>query len=159
MTSRSDSTPIPFADISITMPSAPFVLTNGKIQPTTPQNTIDATLGFETAYPSFFQGSTGQLVVVTPPKHYTGPVQLNYLLNDPKYQILGLAFEPVGAGQVGQREFRTVALNRTEISSVMTVTDTLTPADANVTFTYGILVQEVATGYIGLIDPQIHDQP
>ena len=158
MTTQTD--PIPYADITITMPTTPFVSTNGMVDPATARNTINATLAFSTpsAYASFFAGSTGQLIIVTPPPGYTGQVQLNYKLASTAFTLLGLAFEPA-AGDVGQREFRTVALNRNDLGSVMTVSDMLVPSDASVTFTYGILVQDVATGAIGLIDPQIHDKP
>lgn len=99
----------------------------------------------------------GQTIVVTVPKGYLGSVQLTYQLPDPKYVMLGSAFKGPNGG-VGRIEFRDVVIERDVYGSQLMVTDACMNVCNNIEFTYVILVQEVATGNIGLIDPGIENE-
>jgi hypothetical protein len=55
-------------------------------------------------------------------------------------------------------EFRDVQLNRDPFESQMTVTDSCNPIFDGQDFKYVILVQEVKTGNIGLIDPDVETE-
>lgn len=94
----------------------------------------------------------GESLVVTTPKGYAGSVQLTYQLPDPRYALLGIAFKNPNGG-VGRVEFRSVGISRDIYGSQMTVTDSCVNPLDGVDYTYVILVQEVASGNIGLIDP------
>lgn len=96
----------------------------------------------------------GESITVTVPKDYTGSVQLTYQLFDSRYVLLGLAFETPGE-DAGLTEFSTLAINRDTTSSQIVVTDDCIPEMTGVHYGYVILVQEAATGAIGLIDPEI----
>ena len=99
----------------------------------------------------------GESIVVTVPSGYLGAVQLTYQLPDPKYVLLGLAFDGPNGG-VGRLEFRSVAINRDVYGSQLTVTDACMNVCVGIDYTYVILVQEVASGNIGLIDPGIENE-
>ena len=99
----------------------------------------------------------GQSITITIPRHYKGSVELIYQLPDPRYVLLGAAFKAPN-GDVGRQEFRDVDVDRDAISSQMTVVDTCDPRFFKVDFSYVILVQEVATGNIGLIDPDVETE-
>jgi hypothetical protein len=103
-----------------------------------------------------FSGN-GETIVVTVPSGYLGSVQLTYQLPDPKYVLLGLAFKGPNGG-VGRLEFRSVAINRDVYGSQLTVTDACVNQCVGIEYTYVILVQEVASGNIGLIDPGIENE-
>ncbi len=94
----------------------------------------------------------GESIRVTIPQGYTGSTQLTYQLFDSRYVLLGLAFETPDAGRT---EFSALAINRDTTSSQIIVTDDCDPACAGIQYNYVILVQEVATGAIGAIDPDI----
>lgn len=106
--------------------------------------------------PPVFSGD-GQSIKITVPKGYTGSVQLIYQLPDPRYMLLGVAFKAPN-GDVGEMEFRDVSINRDAYGSQMTVTDSCVSECDHVTYSYVILVQEVATANIGLIDPEIETE-
>ncbi len=97
----------------------------------------------------------GKLTVTVP---VNTEVQIDYQLPDPRYVLLGIAFNPNGPG-AGRQEFPTVTLNRTVAGSTMSVLDESLPASQGVDYTYVILVQQVATGFIGMIDPDIENEP
>jgi len=99
----------------------------------------------------------GQFIKVTVPKNYAGEVELIYQLPDPRYVLLGAAFKSPKGG-VGRMEFRGVALSRDPYGSQMVVTDTCDESSNKINFSYVILVQEVATGNIGLIDPDVETE-
>jgi hypothetical protein len=99
----------------------------------------------------------GDKIIITVPKGYDGSVQLIYQLPDAKYVLLGAAFKGPNGG-VGREEFRNIAINRDPFGSEMTVTDSCMDECSNVTYSYVILVQEVETANIGLIDPEIETQ-
>jgi hypothetical protein len=98
-----------------------------------------------------FSGN-GESIVVTTPKGYAGSVQLTYQLPDPRYVLLGIAFKNPNGG-VGRVEFRSVGISRDIYGSQMTVIDSCVNPLDGVDYTYVILVQEVVSGNIGLIDP------
>jgi hypothetical protein len=86
-----------------------------------------------------------------------GPLQLNFTLNDPDHVLLGVAFASnVMLGSIGRSTFPTILINRTAEGSSMTVTDQ-NSKDAR--YDYVILVQSLASGEIGLIDPAIENEP
>lgn len=99
----------------------------------------------------------GNTITITVPAGYEGSVQLIYQLPDSKYVLLGAAFKGPNGG-VGREEFRNIALNRDPYGSEMTVTDSCMDQADTVTYSYVILVQEVATANIGLIDPDIETE-
>jgi len=99
----------------------------------------------------------GQSITITVPKNYKGSVQLIYQLPDPRYMMIGAAFKSPHGG-VGQLEFRSVSINRDPYGSQMTVTDDCIQQSDKVEYSYVILVQEVSTANIGLIDPDIETE-
>ena len=99
----------------------------------------------------------GETIIVTVPNKYAGTVEITYQLPDPRYVLLGLAFKGANGG-VGRVEFRSVSIKRDVYGSQMTVADACLDRYNGVEFTYVILVQEVATGNIGLIDPGIENE-
>lgn len=103
--------------------------------------------------PNTFTGD-GKSITITVPKGYDGSVQIIYQLPDPAYVLLGVAFKGPNGG-VGREEFRTVGINRDDYGSVMVVTDECMNEAYGVTYSYVILVQEVSTANIGLIDPDV----
>ena len=56
---------------------------------------------------------------------------------------------------VGIDEFPSIALSRSEGTSLLAVTDDYTKSDDDITFDYLILIQHTTTGNIGAIDPRI----
>ena len=99
----------------------------------------------------------GEFIVITVPKGYQGSVQLTYQLPDARYVLLGCAFKGPNGG-VGRLEFRDVMVQRDIYGSQLIVTDACMHVCNGIEFTYVILVQEVATGNIGLIDPGIENE-
>lgn len=116
---------------------------------------ISSTLALTAGDPQVFNLSDDTLTITVPP---STSVVVNYVLNDARYVLLGIAFNPHGPG-AGRQEFPSVTLNRTTTNSQMAVTDVSLPAAQGVPYTYVILVQEVATGSIGIIDPDIENEP
>ena len=107
--------------------------------------------------PGMFTGD-GQNLTVNLANAQPGQVQLNLKLNNANYVLIGVAFTPSTVGGVGRTEFPVIANNRTSTSSLLTITDTCDPTDNNVNFNYGIVVQQVATGQIGIIDPRVRTE-
>lgn len=99
----------------------------------------------------------GQSITITVPRSYQGSVQLVYQLPDPRYVLLGAAFKAPD-GDVGLREFRDISVDRDPSGSQMTVTDDCVQQCYNVDYSYVILVQEVATANLGLIDPDVETE-
>jgi hypothetical protein len=99
----------------------------------------------------------GESITITVPKGYAGSVQLTYQLPNPRYVLLGLAFKGAKGG-VGQLEFRSVSIQRDTFGSQLTVTDSCLNKFNDVNYDYVILVQEVATANIGLIDPDVQTE-
>jgi hypothetical protein len=97
----------------------------------------------------------GDNIVVTVPEINPGTVVLNFTLDVPLYTLLGLAFVPSSDDGVGINEFPSIALSRSEGTSLLAVTDDYTKSDDDITFDYLILIQHTTTGNIGAIDPRI----
>lgn len=78
---------------------------------------------------------------------------------DPGYVLLGVAFAAnAGDITVGMHTFPKIVLKRLPTSSSMTVTDQ--PQEEGLQhYGYVILVQCIASGEIGMIDPEIKNQP
>ncbi len=87
------------------------------------------------------------------------PVQIQYQLNDPAYVLVGIAFKPMGAPGAGRLEFPVVTATRTPLSSSLVVQDASLASLQGIDFSYVIVVQQVATGFIGIIDPDIENDP
>lgn len=96
----------------------------------------------------------GESITITIPKGYQGSVQLIYQLPNPQYMLLGAAFK-CDSTSVGQVEFPTMAISRDPYGSTMVVTNACTHSSDGKEYQYVILVQEVASANIGLIDPDI----
>ncbi|ACB75707.1 hypothetical protein [Opitutus terrae] len=79
------------------------------------------------------------------------------------YTILGVAFSSrneENKKEVGRQEFPQVMLNRDEDSSELTITDMCSEVSENKKeFYYGILIQNVNEGTIGIYDPGIVHEP
>lgn len=116
---------------------------------------ISSTLALTAGNPQVFNLSDDTLTITVAP---STPVVINYVLNSNAYVLLGIALNPHGNG-AGRQEFPSVTLNRTTTSSQMAVTDLSLPAAQGINYAYVILVQEVATGNIGIIDPDIENEP
>jgi hypothetical protein len=97
----------------------------------------------------------GDNIVVTVPEINPGTVVLKFTLDVPLYTLLGLAFVPSSDDGVGINEFPSIALSRSEGTSLLAVTDDYTKSDDDITFDYLILIQHTTTGNIGAIDPRI----
>lgn len=160
------------ANIKVTVTT--FRKTNGEFGPDKPKDTpyVDAYLSDlrdisaqPSATPVFvLTGKPGeeQTLHVRVPRNYKNGAQINYQLPDNRYVMLGIAFTPMDTTDkdVGQAEFPLVSMNRDSDSSEMTVTDMCEErADGRNAFTYGVLIQEVATGNIGIYDPMIINEP
>jgi hypothetical protein len=161
------------ADVKVTITK--FRRTNGKFGPDKPKTTpyVDAVLSdlvdrsavrsktpvFELDKPA---PGRDQTLLIRVPKDYENGAQVTYQLASRKYVMLGIAFVPTGGSgnEVGQNEFPLVSMNRDDESSEMTITDMceIRPEQTNC-YVYGILIQEVATGDIGIFDPAIRHEP
>lgn len=96
------------------------------------------------------------------------PVRLTFNLPDPQYLLIGIAWESTsGDHSVGAETFPSVLVRRGATlpepyaapvagGSCMTITDN---ANLPGTFEYVVLIQETATGEIGILDPGSTNQP
>ena len=103
----------------------------------------------------------GDLITICVAQSYVGAVQLTFQLPDPNYVLLGIAVDPTGTPSgtsVGRQQFRTITVNRDPTGSQLTVTDACLGDFNTIDFEYVILVQQVATGAIGIIDPGIDNE-
>lgn len=100
----------------------------------------------------------GENITVAVPPDQT--VYLAFQLADPDYVLLGIAFNP-GESDVsrGRKEFPLVTVQRSVQNSQLTVMDKSMALFYNVNFAYVILLQEVSSGLIGVIDPDIINEP
>lgn len=111
--------------------------------------------------PAEFEGD-GQSINIIVPAGYQGSVQLTYQLADPRYTLVGIAFTQATSAPTQQLkestsrlEFPQVIIQRDLTGSQMIVTDDCLNQFNQVVFDYVILVQEVASGNVGLIDPEV----
>ncbi len=114
--------------------------------------------------PAEFKGG-GESIQIVVPSGYQGSVQLTYQLPDPRYTLIGIAFTaatPSPQQQLTEStsriEFPQVILQRDFTGSQMIVTDDCLDQFNQVVFDYVILVQDVQSGFIGLIDPDIETE-
>lgn len=96
----------------------------------------------------------GQSIVITVPKCYEGKVGLTYQLPDPKYVLIGFAFDDPD-DSAGCQLFPGVEIERDPTGGDATVICSCDPDYYNIDYSYVILIQEVASGNIGLIDPDV----
>ena len=139
----------------MSIPTATLQITINAFNPIGGIYPINATLALTAGDPGIFSLQNGETLMITLPSQQT--VQLTYQLPDPRYVLLGLALGNA-KGSAGRTEFPTITLNRDPNCSQMFVTDSALPKFSGVNFTYVILVQEVATGAIGLIDPDVETE-
>ncbi len=91
------------------------------------------------------------------------PVKLVFNLPNPSYDqgfvLVGIAFAANGPSvTVGLHTFPTVTIDRLPTLSTMTVADH--PQDVGIQrYDYVMMVQNVATGEIGIIDPAVVNEP
>lgn len=84
-------------------------------------------------------------------------VLLQFVMDSTKHLLLGIAFsnkEFAGPNNVGQEEFPRVDIDTVDQHRVMTVTN---KRSTKASYDYIILLQEVATGQIGIIDPEVRN--
>lgn len=106
--------------------------------------------------PPVFSGD-GQSITISIPATYWGGVALTFQLPDPKYVLLGVAFKS-NEGSVSQTEFPALSTSRDANGSQMTMLDSCDTTQDEVFLDYLILVQQVSTGNIGAIDPEIETE-
>jgi hypothetical protein len=138
----------------MSIPTVTLAVTINAFRPIGSVYPIDATLAMTAGDPGIFSFD-GETLIVTLPS--SQPVQIIYQLSDPRYVLLGIAFSPPKGG-VGRVEFPTVTLNRNPVWSQMFVVDAAYSQLSGVDYPYVVLVQEVASGAIGLIDPDIETE-
>lgn len=136
-------------------PTATIAVTIGAFYPIGSIYPLSYQLALTGGDPTIFTLAGGKLTV----RVAAGTeVKIQYQLADARYVLLGAAFKPQGPG-AGRQEFPTITLRRTVTGSTMTVHDASLAASLGVDYTYVILVQEVATGCIGIIDPDLENDP
>lgn len=136
--------------------TATIALTQIKFQPWSPGNYTTAQFSLIGQVPGVTLD--GETIIVCVPADQT--VRLVFQLTDPAYVLLGLAFNPGQPGaSLGREEFPQITIQRTAPLSQMTVTDKSMTMFYNVNFDYVLLLQEVGTGAIGVIDPDIRNEP
>jgi hypothetical protein len=122
-----------------------------------PTNTSAPGSGGSKVFPKAKQSP--QKIVVCPPPGYVGAVQITFQLANAAYVLVGMAVIPeLSHGSAGRLQFRSVSISRDCYGSQMTVTDACLKEFANIPFTYVILVQEISSGAIGLIDPEVDNE-
>lgn len=158
------------ARIKITITT--FRTTNGKFGPDQPEGSyIDAHLSdlqdisARPAVPSVFtlvrQGDDDVLKIKIPKGYHNGATVL-YQLPDPNYVVLGIAFSipDIDRHDVGREVFPLIEINRDSDTSEMSIIDMCDEIPGRSrAFTYGILIQKVETGEIGIYDPTIINDP
>jgi hypothetical protein len=100
----------------------------------------------------------GNRIVVAVPPGYQDGVQLIYQLADQNHVLLGAMFRGPN-GSAGRLEFNTITLQRSPTSSQMTVTDACLVVDYKKVYDYTLIIQEVSSGNIGIIDPEEETDP
>ncbi len=138
----------------MSIPTATLSIQVNSFRPLGSVFSINATLSLAQGDPGTFTFDGVTLTIRVPAGQ---PVQIVYQLPDPRYVLLGVAFNPI-TGSVGRTEFPTITLNRDPNGSQMFVTDNDLARFDGTNFDYVILAQETLTGNIGLIDPEIETE-
>jgi len=136
----------------MSIPTVTLAVTINTFRPIGSVYPIDATFALTAGDPRIFKFDGETLLITLPTSQ---PVQIIYQLSDPRYVLLGIAFTPPKSGGVGRVEFPTITLNRNPEWSQMFVVDAAHRKLSGIDYPYVVLVQEVASGAIGLIDPDI----
>lgn len=97
----------------------------------------------------------GEHIAIKVPAGYEGKIGITYQLPDPRFVLLGFSFEAPEGGDPGCLEFPGIEIERDPTGGQATVICSCDPDYNNIDYSYVILVQEVATGNIGLIDPDV----
>lgn len=106
---------------------------------------------------------TPNIITVTP-MNFSGNVQLTYTLVDPDHLLIGVGFNAIDTALTGAgvSTFPTISFDRAMVGSSwqtdMIVLDTLAAGVAT-TYSYFIIVQEVSSQTLGIIDPVIVNEP
>lgn len=122
---------------------------------------INATLTLQSGG-SAYVSTTGEVIkVLFPPGTPPATVTLTFTLTNPNHVLLGVALAESGITPgVGRTEFPAISISRDAASSTSTLvlTDECATAYRQKRFDYLLLVQDVLTGAIGMIDPGIEDE-
>ncbi len=125
------------------------------------QGTVSYGMTLSTETPEIFEliaPPPSYQLIVTKPVNDPNPVDLTFSLNDSAYVLIGIYFTAIGSPHpVGRLEFPTITIDREIPDSTMVVSDAAVPIPE--AYTYAILVQQAATGHIGIIDPIIVNRP
>lgn len=115
---------------------------------------ITATFALDPSTPQPPFELRGKSIIV----HTMAPTSITFQLNDPNYVLLGVAFEADGTAtpSSGRGQFPQITIQRSQGGSSLQVQDQGTTQNP---YSYLLLVQQVATGEIGLIDPSIENEP
>lgn len=115
---------------------------------------ITATFALDPSTPQPLFELRGKSIIV----HTMAPTSITFQLNDPNYVLLGVAFEADGTAtpSSGRGQFPQITIQRSPGGSSLQVQDQGTTQNP---YSYLLLVQQVATGEIGLIDPSIENEP
>jgi hypothetical protein len=99
-------------------------------------------------------------LVITAPEE-TPKVFIYFKLQDPAHVIVGLAFEPNQSGELaGRREFPGISITRNQTLTTLGVEDEyMSVTGEGSSFPFVIVIQQVSTGDIGIIDPLIRNEP
>lgn len=115
---------------------------------------ISALFSIVTASPGV-QVQGGNIVITS-----NQPATLVFQLVTPGFVFVGATFDSSNAGtDVGSTEFPSIRIDRTSAGNSLTVTDSNIAQDVNKAYDYVLLVQNSATGEIGIIDPAIITEP
>jgi hypothetical protein len=126
---------------------------------------ISASLSRTEGDPKIFQTDGKNLTIILNKAEANDLIELSFRLPSTDYLLIGIAFASSLATYVGQVEFPVIDITTCFIPDFpsipyrrMTVHDDVALTRNDVRFGYIILVQSVATGEIGIIDPDIETE-
>lgn len=117
---------------------------------------ISADIALTTDYPDVFIMGGDNLIIKT-----LSSVKLVFTLNEPDFLLLGIIFRANAKNKSLKHlnVFQEVVVTRGTGNSEMTVTDQNEVASRHTHYDYVILVQNLTTGEVGIIDPGIRNEP